>query len=123
MSAQATTPQKRLVFTAVIRGGIVESIQADPAFAPGLKPIEPALATPFQVGVMDADEGWPFAPEEYFMSRLQKYEYSVGFLSIRPDCQPALAMAKAFEDADWNERQGIEAPYQPSGIDVESLPF
>lgn len=99
-----------IVATGTIRNGEV-TLKTNPAFAPAVTFIDndPGLATPFQVGVMDAEDKFPFCPEEYFMTAVQKLEYAMGFASLRPDCEPAQDMiakltaafiAQADEDRD-----------------------
>lgn len=99
MTTQITNTQVKLVMTGKIQNGNV-TIQTDPIFA-AIHQLgdDPGLLTPFQVGVLDADEKMPFCPEDYFFKAVQKLEYAMGFASIRPDCEPAQDMICKIEAA------------------------
>ena len=47
----------------------------------------------YETGLVDAKDGEPFAPEMMWVKPVDMLNYSLGFLEVRPDCQPASAMA------------------------------
>ena len=65
---------------------------APPVFEEGEPDIPVAVSPAFRFGYDDARNGEAFAPECYFASDDRKMSYTLGFLSVRPDCTPALAM-------------------------------
>jgi hypothetical protein len=75
----------KLVAAGTIRNGKV-TLRTDPEFAPAVTVIDndPALATPFQIGVMDAEDGELCLPELYYVKAQDKYDYALGYNSIRP---------------------------------------
>lgn len=63
----------------------------------------------YRVGFDDARNGAAFAPECYFASDSRRMSYTLGFLSVRPDCTPALAMYMELvpdqgDDVEYAER-------------------
>jgi hypothetical protein len=85
------------------------------------QPFEITLAA-YAVGREDAESGEPFAPEMLYVKSQDMYDYSIGFLSVRPDCAPALAMALQFEQVQYEIAYDIEPPYRPTPIDFD-VPF
>jgi hypothetical protein len=50
-----------------------------------LKEIDGDLfASPFDIGIMDAEEGQDCCPEEFFVRRSQCEEYAQGYISVNP---------------------------------------
>jgi hypothetical protein len=46
-----------------------------------VKPI--AISDAFRAGASDAQSGYPFAPESYFVRRTDKVQYAIGFEMVR----------------------------------------
>lgn len=46
----------------------------------------------YRIGFEDAQNGEAFCLEFYFASDDRRLSYTLGFLSVRPDCTPALAL-------------------------------
>ena len=80
------------------------------------------LATPYQMGRMAARDGDPFAPEMFYARWSAKYEFAIGFLDIRPDCEPAQAFAGEYEDAEHNLAHAEEPAWKHVNLDF-AVPF
>jgi len=58
------------------------------------------LETPDQLGMLDAEQDEPFAPEMYYGRTHDRALYALGFLSVQPDNAPALAYMRSVEESD-----------------------
>lgn len=58
------------------------------------------LPRPDEIGMWDAEQGYPFAPESYYAHRNDMALYALGFLSVQPDNAPALAYMRSVEESD-----------------------
>lgn len=58
------------------------------------------LPKPDEIGMWDAEQGYPFAPESYYASRNDKAMYALGFLAVEPDNAAANAYMRSVEESD-----------------------
>jgi len=58
------------------------------------------LPTPDEIGMWDAEQGYPFAPESYYSRRNDMALYAAGFLAVQPDNSAALAYMRSVEEED-----------------------
>jgi len=54
-------------------------------------------ATPDEIGMWDARQGYAFAPESYYANRNDKAAYAMGYLSVEPENKAALAYMSSIE--------------------------
>jgi hypothetical protein len=87
------------------------------AGAPG-QPFEITL-TAYAVGKEDAELGEPYCPEMLYVKMQDIYDYSIGFLSVRPDCVPAEETALRFEQVQYEIAHGEEPAYRPVVLDFD----
>jgi len=58
------------------------------------------LPTPDEIGMWDAEQGYPFAPESYYSRRNDMALYAAGFLAVQPENAAALAYMRSVEEED-----------------------
>jgi hypothetical protein len=75
--------------------------------------------TAYAVGREDAEKGEPYCPEMLYIKPQDIYDYSIGFLSVRPDCVPAEDNARRFEQVQYEIASGYEPPYTPTPLDFD----
>ena len=55
------------------------------------------LPQPDEIGMWDAEQGYPFAPESYYSRRNDMALYAAGYLAVQPDNEAALAYMRSVE--------------------------
>lgn len=58
------------------------------------------LPKPDEIGMWDAEQGYPFAPESYYSRRNDMALYAAGFLAVQPGNDAALAYMRSVEESD-----------------------
>ena len=56
------------------------------------------LPTPDEIGMWDAEQGYPFAPESYYSRTHDMALYAAGFLSVQPGNVAANAYMRSVEE-------------------------
>ena len=56
------------------------------------------LPKPDEIGMWDAEQGYPFAPESYYSRRNDMALYAAGFLAVQPDNEAANAYMRSVEE-------------------------
>jgi len=64
-------------------------------------------ATPDEIGMWDARQGYAFAPESYYASRNDKCLYAQGFLAVEPDNEIAQAFMRSVEEQHDEDRENV----------------
>lgn len=77
--------------------------------ATGIKPAIVVAQDPhsfaYRCGAEDAAAGEPYCPEMLFIRDREMLDYTLGFLSVRPDCRPAQVWFEQFVEADGYEQE------------------
>lgn len=58
------------------------------------------LPQPDEIGMWDAEQGCAFAPESYYIRIHDKALYTLGFLSVQPENEAALAYMRSVSEDD-----------------------
>lgn len=58
------------------------------------------LSRPDEIGMWDAEQGYPFAPESYYSRRNDMVLYAAGFLAVQPDNVAANAYMRSVSEDD-----------------------
>lgn len=104
MIMQTAQTTKQIIAVGKSVNGSPYSVQTVPALD------DTPMMTAYNVGIMDAEDKEPFAPEMFYVKKSDMYDYALGTLSIRPDCYPAQALAEKYEAEKWAEANDIEQP-------------
>lgn len=80
---------------------------------------DPALMTPYDLGVLDAEDGELCLPDLYFVKPQQMYDYAIGYSSIKPGSPLAEQIMSQYEQEQYEIARGIEPEYRPVVLDFE----
>lgn len=76
-----------------------------------------AMSPAWKSGYMDASDGYPFAPEQYFVKRHQRAAYTLGFLERQPGNMAAERWWQRFEIAiDMEAAEALDMAAEQESI-------